>query len=187
MNSVNETKKVQRLFGVENLTHVQDFVALLTYPLGAWQAQNWDPNVSSTGFTDFCNDLLDRNPETEHASQRPLMASTKSTASYISNYASYIRQNVLPFCRTERGQTLNECFGTFNDSDYQQTGLNQTWRSWTWQYCTGKHVCILLLMNELNIYYVMSVRMGLPTTCCTSRRTELIVSTYRSQIRTSNM
>lgn len=146
MNNVNETKKVQALFGVEDLTHVQDFVALLTYPLGAWQAQNWDPNVSSTGFTDFCDDLLGRSTawardqEDYHSAQHPLFASTQETAPYISKYASYIRGNVLPFCRTERGQTLDECFGTFNDSDYQQIGLDQTWRSWTWQYCTGEEM-----------------------------------------------
>lgn len=141
MNNHNETKKVQALFGVEDLTHVQDFVALLTYPLGAWQAQNWDPKVSSTGFTDFCDDLLDRRESSKqdngYAAQHPIIASTRNTAPYISNYASYIRQNVLPFCKTDKGQTLDECFGTFNDADYQQTGLDQTWRSWTWQYCTG--------------------------------------------------
>ncbi|KAK9900803.1 peptidase S28, partial [Cystobasidium minutum MCA 4210] len=143
MNSANETAKVQRLFGVENLTHVQDFVALLTYPLGAWQAQNWDATVSSTGFTDFCDDLLARQQPEQNAYghqqngvQHPLISSTKTTASYIANYATYIRENVLPLCRTDRGAKLDECFGTFNDSDYQQTELEQTWRSWTWQYCT---------------------------------------------------
>lgn len=144
MGNMNETKRIQALFGVENLTHVQDFVALLTYPLGAWQAQNWDPKVSSTGFTDFCDNLLGgntasgSNQKDHHSAQHPLFASTHGTPHYTANYASYIRENVLPFCRIDRGQTLDECFGTFNDSDYQQIGLEQTWRSWTWQYCTGE-------------------------------------------------
>lgn len=179
MNSANETAKVQRLFGVEELSHVQDFVALLTYPLGAWQAQNWDPKVSSTGFTDFCDDLLGRNqpnsvPEGSQGqgAQHPLITSTRTTASYISNYASYIRENVLRFCRTDKGQTLDECFGTFNDTDYQQTDLGQTWRSWTWQYCTGESSALLAHMEKpqdliVTMLPLPASRMGLSTKCGT--------------------
>ena len=32
--------------------------------------------------------------------------------------------------------THEQCFGTNNDSLYQETGLDQDWRLWTYQYCT---------------------------------------------------
>jgi len=50
------------------------------------------------------------------------------------NYAAYVRKNVLPECPT--GQTVEQCFGTFNDTQYQVTTLDQTWRPWTFQVCT---------------------------------------------------
>lgn len=173
MNLPEQTKRVQRIFGVEDLSHVEDFVALLTYPLGAWQAQNWDPKVSSTGFTDFCDDLLGRASSSramqanQDSSQHPLIISSTTATSHLQNYASYIRENVIPFCRTDKGQTIEQCFGTYNASDYQQIGLEQTWRCWTWQYCTGAfHPFTFCVEAELTL--VILCRMGLFTECRTS-------------------
>jgi hypothetical protein len=141
-----ETIKLKRMFGVEKLTHIEDFVALLTYPLGAWQAQNWDASVSSTGFSDFCDAMAgkrgDPSPSQRSNAQIPLIQqpTQNSATTFLERYAYYIKWNVVPYCRPGQGQTLDDCFGTFNDEEYQQTGLDQTWRSWTWQYCTGGSV-----------------------------------------------
>jgi len=50
------------------------------------------------------------------------------------NYAAYVRKNVITKC--PKGQTIEQCFGTFDDAQYQVTTLDQTWRPWTFQVCT---------------------------------------------------
>jgi hypothetical protein len=177
LNSTAETKALKNLLGVPNVTHIQDVVSLLTYPLGAWQAKNWDPAVSSTGFDDFCHDLLGKSAKAEYApmsseSQHPLFQAQESQEEgsptfYLSNYARYIREGVTPFCK-EHDQ--DACFGTFDAKGYQKHSLKETWRSWTWQYCTGAssssafEVCLLLADT------LCTIRMGLPAIGTSSRR-----------------
>lgn len=148
LNSTEQTHKLKALLGVANLTHVQDVVSLLTYPLGAWQAKNWDPEVGSTGFDEFCADLLETGPTSAaqwdepvalHTAQHHLSMADRlpsSPSRYLSNYARYIRESVVPFC--SGGQSQDECFGTFGAEAYQRDSLDETWRSWTYQYCTGE-------------------------------------------------
>jgi len=50
------------------------------------------------------------------------------------NYGKYIREYLPPTCIPP--QTQEECFGTFNDTAYQITTLDQTWRLWKFQICT---------------------------------------------------
>jgi hypothetical protein len=47
---------------------------------------------------------------------------------------------------------LVQCFGTFDDAQYQDTGLDQEWRLWLFQVCTQWGyftVCILTLLSFL--------------------------------------
>lgn len=137
-------QQIKDLLGLSNITHIEDAVSLMTFPLGAWQARNWDAEVSSTGFDDFCDDLLGRtNPKLtdSHRAQRPLIqlaqsqSPTGTPSDHLRRYARYIRESVVkPFCKPP--QTHDDCFGTFDAAAYQKTDLEQTWRAWTWQYCT---------------------------------------------------
>lgn len=147
LHSKHETQRLKDLFGLTNLTHIEDLVSLMTYPLGAWQARNWDPDVGSTGFEDFCDDLL-RSDEAAGSTaqwpserkQIPFGTAAKvgvSAHTYLENYARYIRENVVVFCKPSQGQTQDDCFGTYDRRSYEKHSLNQTWRSWTWQYCSG--------------------------------------------------
>lgn len=182
-------RKLKRLFGVEELSHDEDFASLLTYPLGAWQATNWDPAVSSTGFDDFCQDLLggiDSLAEREvfqHtlASDRGHLA---SAISYLSNYASYIRDNVVSFCKAP--QTLEECFSTFDAAAYQKHSLNETWRSWTWQYCSGACLHHLYKRESLRYDYPAGLEWGFlqsaPPAHVPSLISRSITLNYTSQI-----
>lgn len=45
---------LKKLFGLQDLKDHQDFAAVIESPLGYWQAQNWDPTISSNGFNEFC-------------------------------------------------------------------------------------------------------------------------------------
>jgi hypothetical protein len=148
-------QQVKDLLGLHNITHIEDAVSLLTYPLGAWQARNWDPSASSTGFEDFCADLLGTSTPSidPNGVQRPLVQLQAGTPSgYLANYARYIRENVVqPFCKPP--QTHDECFGTFDAASYERHDLNQTWRAWTWQYCTGKLSLCVRMEGSLIFYH----------------------------------
>lgn len=44
------------------------------------------------------------------------------------------QQNLVAGCTGNN--TIEQCFGTQDESQYNGTDLYQTWRLWTFQYCT---------------------------------------------------
>lgn len=52
----------------------------------------------------------------------------------VYNYATYIKEKFVSRCSDE--DTVDECFGTYSDVQYQETTLDQTWRLWLFQVCT---------------------------------------------------
>ncbi|KAI0062858.1 peptidase S28 [Artomyces pyxidatus] len=127
---------VKGLFNLTDLESDQDFVSLLTYPLGSWQGKNWDPAVGDTSFDDFC-DALNGNTSTVAESHKEVeLPGGPRVNIALLNYAKYIRENIVASCPTDAGFTIEECFGTNDASLYQATDLSQTWRLWAFQYCT---------------------------------------------------
>ncbi|KAI0641128.1 peptidase S28 [Trametes meyenii] len=112
----NKTRHaIKAVFGLQNVTYDPDFVSVLTNPLGGWQGKNWDPEVGSTGFADFCTAL-----------GTPSKATVKTQGLTISNATS----------NYARGDQ-NDCFGTITSPEqFTQTDLSQTWRLWQFQVCT---------------------------------------------------
>ena len=45
-------------------------------------------------------------------------------------------QNVVNFCSQNTSTTVEDCFGTNDDSRYQVDDLGQDWRLWVFQFCT---------------------------------------------------
>lgn len=45
-------------------------------------------------------------------------------------------QNVVDLCPQDKGMTIDDCFGTSDDSKYQVADLGQEWRLWVFQFCT---------------------------------------------------
>ncbi|KAK0243912.1 serine carboxypeptidase S28-domain-containing protein [Armillaria nabsnona] len=142
------TKRLSRplkaLFGLPDLQHDEDFVSLLETPLGYWQAKCWDPAFGSNVFDEFC-DALNKPPlgflaadvadlEFEDPARMISLPGGLSLDFSIVNYANWTKQNVVSTC--PEGSTQEECFGTFNDSQYAATTLDQTWRLWQFQVCT---------------------------------------------------
>jgi len=137
------TPRLKALFGLEGLQHDVDFVSVLETPLGSWQSKNWDPAVGSTAFDDFCT-ALNKPPAGVLANitdipfnhpRRMVEVSPKFSIDFsIFNYAKWIKEQVVSGCPTNR--TIEQCFGTFNDSQYQITTLDQEWRLWQFQVCT---------------------------------------------------
>ncbi|OCH94429.1 peptidase S28 [Obba rivulosa] len=120
--------EVQALFGLPNVTHVQDFAAVLVIPLEFWQDINWDPSISDSTFDDFCDAIGTPDDKTVKTAQGLTVSSATA------KYATYINQQWASSCTPP--STQDDCFGTFNASQYQVYDLSQTWRLWQFQVCT---------------------------------------------------
>ncbi|EMD39912.1 hypothetical protein CERSUDRAFT_81235 [Gelatoporia subvermispora B] len=129
-------QRLKALFGLADLQHDEDFVSLLESPLGAWQAKNWDPEVGSTRFDEFCNAL-----------NKPVFGSPYSASEHmvtseggltvplvVHNYAKYIKEHVVSRCPED--MSVEDCFGTWDDIKFQGTSTDETWRLWVFQVCT---------------------------------------------------
>ncbi|EIN12709.1 peptidase S28 [Punctularia strigosozonata HHB-11173 SS5] len=136
-------RALKSLFGLGELEHDEDFASILSQPLGSWQAKNWDPEVGSTVFDEFCAAL--NKPfwplPSEHEmlpyddNKRSIEVTGALTVDYtIVNYANYIKKHVVSRC--PKDMTVEECFGTSDDTKYQDTSLDQNWRKWLFQVCT---------------------------------------------------
>ncbi|THH30673.1 hypothetical protein EUX98_g3527 [Antrodiella citrinella] len=134
---------LKQLFGLGELQHDEDFVALLADPIGNWQAKNWDPAVGSTEFDQFCaaldrpimprmdlNETLFYNHETDMVT----LPSGIEISLAVLNYAQYIKEKFVSQCPEEDG--VEKCFGTFDDEKFQEFSIFDTWRLWTFQVCT---------------------------------------------------
>ncbi|KAI0070419.1 peptidase S28 [Panus rudis PR-1116 ss-1] len=121
-------KLIQSVFGLPNVTHVEDFASLLTSPLGGWQDTNWDPAINSAGFSNFCTALGKPN------NTRVEIAKGISVNAAVLTYGSYINRTLAARCRAP--DTQDDCFGSFDPKQYQVYDLSQTWRLWQFQVCT---------------------------------------------------
>ncbi|KAF8625947.1 hypothetical protein AX17_006673 [Amanita inopinata Kibby_2008] len=137
------THMVKDLFGLRDLEHNEDFVSLLESPLALWQAKNWDPEVGSTGFDEFCAALNDPlgTPVTfvehlayGHPARMVSLPQGLRLDFSVLKYANWIRKHIVSTCPPEF--TQEECFGTFDDAKFQDISLDQDWRLWLFQVCT---------------------------------------------------
>ncbi|KAF4577249.1 hypothetical protein EYR36_005236 [Pleurotus pulmonarius] len=133
-------RPLKGLFGLADLEHDVDFVSTIESPLGSWQSKNWNPAIGSTRFDAFCAAVNAAPAGMANLTDLPFGARERlvpitdglSLDFALTNYAKYIKDNVASRCRS----TVEECFGTFDDSQYQAIGLDQDWRLWTFQVCT---------------------------------------------------
>jgi hypothetical protein len=143
------TKLVRTLksaFGLGNLTHSDDFANELSSGVSNWQSLNWDPELSSPEFYNFCSNLTSTTvlyPATESLrttaahliSQGGYKANATLTTQFL-NYMGYINMTVAQPCVSENS-TLDECYNQHDPSIYTATDYaSQSWRSWAYQYCT---------------------------------------------------
>ena len=117
-------RALRSLFGLGDLSDDTDFVDVVQSPLGFWQAQNWDPDFGSDGFTQFCDALAQ--------DSIPIKSRFTRIPAVVVNYAKFVRENIVAQCP----RSVEECFGTQNDTAFQSTDLDQTWRLWEFQVCT---------------------------------------------------
>ncbi|KAL4062844.1 serine carboxypeptidase S28-domain-containing protein [Scleroderma citrinum] len=134
---------IKRLFGLQDLEHDDDFASVLEIPLAYWQAKNWDPAVGSLVFDEFCEALntpligpadIAELPVGHEDRLLTMPWGLKVDFSVLS-YARYIRENQVKRC-LDTNSTVEDCFGTYNDTAFRDTSLDQEWRLWTFQVCT---------------------------------------------------
>ncbi|KAG6371555.1 hypothetical protein JVT61DRAFT_9261 [Boletus reticuloceps] len=133
---------VKALFGLHELKHDDDFVSVLEGPLGAWQSKNWDPAVGSTSFDEFC-ESLSKPVGAPHIGALPIghedrlvtLLDDQKIDFSVLNFAQWVRENAVKPCLA-LNMTVEECFGTYNDTQYTNTSLTQEWRLWQFQVCT---------------------------------------------------
>ncbi|KAI0755028.1 peptidase S28 [Daedaleopsis nitida] len=131
-------KSIKALFGVAALEHDEDFASLIESPLGNWQGRNWDPEVGSKGWDEFCAALdgkFKKDPDMDVLAYNDMVtiADELMIPLPVFNYARYIKENLVSRCP---GGAVEECFGTWDASKFQDTGLDQEWRLWLFQVCT---------------------------------------------------
>ncbi|KAI0632354.1 peptidase S28 [Trametes polyzona] len=132
---------LKALFGLAKLRHDDDFASVLSSPLGYWQGKVWDPEVGSTGWDEFCAAL--NKPFTPwgevsaaaYDESVGLVTVDENLAIPVPvyNYARYIKEKFVSQCT---GGTVEDCFGTHDDSKFKDADLSQTWRLWLFQVCT---------------------------------------------------
>ncbi|PFH49952.1 hypothetical protein AMATHDRAFT_62072 [Amanita thiersii Skay4041] len=137
------SQQLKALFGMQNVTHDVDFVSVISNVLGAWQSKNWDPAVNSLSFDRFCtainaplnSSFTDANNLPFNHPKRMVRITDGFAVDFaIINYGNYTKEHVASRCPASR--TQDDCFGTFDDSAFQHTGLDQDWRLWQFQVCT---------------------------------------------------
>ncbi|KAI0041437.1 peptidase S28 [Auriscalpium vulgare] len=138
LRSPNLHDSIKALFNLSGLASDQDFVSILQSPIGAWQDKNWDPAVGDTAFDDFCAALNGNMTDLADVEQDVRLPDGLTVNAALPNYAQYIIDvtsnawNYVASCTA----TLEECFGTSDDSRYQVYDISQTWRLWMFQVCT---------------------------------------------------
>ncbi|EGG09784.1 extracellular serine carboxypeptidase [Melampsora larici-populina 98AG31] len=120
--------KMKADFGVEGLSHIDDFVSLTTWLVATYQEQNWDPNSDpkSRVWSQSCEIIKKAAQLKTPRGSFPEVyyAFANLTTHYVS------RKNICP-----TPEDPESCFGTYDLSASQANDLTQTWRSWMYQCC----------------------------------------------------
>ncbi|KAF8316053.1 hypothetical protein DL93DRAFT_2078243 [Clavulina sp. PMI_390] len=114
---------IKALFGLGQLSD-EDFGSVLALPLQYVQKGDWNVAPGTSLWERFCATLGSGN------SVRSATRLMRESA-VVLNYAQWVQNEIIKPC----GFTVEQCFGTNDDTKYQKTDLNATWRLWSWQTC----------------------------------------------------
>ncbi|KAI9711496.1 MAG: hypothetical protein M1820_002059 [Bogoriella megaspora] len=152
-NDSSLTTELKTFFGLENISHDDDFASVLSSFVGGWQGRNWDPAVdSSSSFYSYCGNLssstvLSNATASQTAEAQKLIEAggwgneTDTLTTPLLNFQNWININeVEPAAESKQSQDLY--FGShgntyFGYANYTADDLSQaSWRSWPYQYCS---------------------------------------------------
>lgn len=152
--SVSDDRAVtdfKSLFGLQDLSHFEDFANVLSFPLSSWQGRNWDPAVNDPTFFEFCGNITVSNSllynETTSQDQIEKAANlvsdfgpagengTRALTNQLLNFAGWLNQTIIWPCMGT-GRSADICFSSHNTTFYEQDDITQDWRLWEYQVCT---------------------------------------------------
>ncbi|KAF8754379.1 Peptidase S28 [Rhizoctonia solani] len=161
-------KSLKSWFELGELESDQDFVSVLMSPIGYVQGQNWDSAVGSDEWSRFCAALGSGGADSTLGWVR--------VPAVVSNFAKWVReasptttryrvyrmlnsigveQEIVSRCR--HSQTVEECFGTRDDSKFRLTDLGQEWRAWTWQGAPPNQAYPTIVSRRLTLDYTSAI------------------------------
>ncbi|MDI1487722.1 MAG: hypothetical protein OHK93_006994 [Ramalina farinacea] len=146
-NGTNLTSTLKTAFGLQSLTHDDDFANALSLGVGGWQGRNWDPAVNDPSFSQYCGNMSANS--TLYPSTTPLTPTVQkllTAAGYSSqltaltipmlNYIGYINATAIP-AAAAAGQSLEQYYTNHNSTFYALDSIAEgSWRSWPYQYCS---------------------------------------------------
>jgi len=57
LNESDTTTELKALWGLPNVTYLDDFVSVVAYGIEGWQGRNWDPKVNDPSFDQYCGNI----------------------------------------------------------------------------------------------------------------------------------
>jgi hypothetical protein len=135
--------QLKNIFGLPNVTHDGDFASVIAGGIYGLQSLNWDPSQSSNSFFNYCSIVSSTDlkyPKTEKlrdsVNELLTVAGYGKQVSTLSNYFLNYVGYYAPAATGCNSQNQDKCFGTYNTTFYALDDINQSWRSWPYQYCT---------------------------------------------------
>ncbi|KEY67030.1 hypothetical protein S7711_04712 [Stachybotrys chartarum IBT 7711] len=144
---LNETlsgyvSQLKDAFGLGRLSDNTDFAAAIRGGIYSLQSYNWDPEISSNEFFDYCDTVSnDTNQFPELEDRRESVAELIEVGGW-GDEADVLTDRMLNYIGT-LGPSIascegdqDECFGTTDVEFYALNDTSQTWRLWPYQVCT---------------------------------------------------
>ncbi|CCM01542.1 uncharacterized protein FIBRA_03598 [Fibroporia radiculosa] len=125
--NIQEINSIKTTFGM-NLSHLDDFVSALSYPIFYWQDLQPSPELTDLSFFEFCDAL-----EVKDGVNAPTEGWGLDYA--LQAWGSWWENDFLPSAC--EGQTIEECLGSYdaNATYYTDISVNNADRSWMWIVC----------------------------------------------------
>lgn len=142
-NATDYITQLKSVFGLSDVRDNADFASVLANGIYGLQSYNWDPANSGYSFFEYCgnvssDDVLYPSTESFRSQAEELIvaggwgAELSKLSNRMLNYIGFVRGDSVASCEGDQ----ESCFGTKNATFYQQSDMQQEWRSWPYQYCT---------------------------------------------------
>ena len=139
-NDSETTAELKAAWGLPNVTHDNDFAAVIARGIQGWQGKNWDPEINDPSLDEYCGNItsdLILYPETEQL--KHTVETLLKQGGYESeldtltipalNWIGWLSNTTISSCQGSQ----DSCFSTHNATFYAQDDISQEWRAWPYQ------------------------------------------------------
>ncbi|KAK7190514.1 hypothetical protein DPSP01_005263 [Paraphaeosphaeria sporulosa] len=143
-NNTAAIKQLKDAFGFGGVTNNQDFANIFTDIYG-WQSTNWDPEVNSPSFYNYCTNITGSlnfpDLEANRSTAASLVAAAgkgndTATVDAVLNAIGWYGRKLTS--QRSSGLTQDQYFTALNDTQWEDDSLDaaNAYRSWNYQVCT---------------------------------------------------